>query len=332
MDIQNIKQIENPKFYLDKAFSRASEISESTHQKRSFKELSIIKKAKLVELERISSVRNILASQLKEIITSYPSIDGMPEFYRELIKISIDYDKLKLALGSVNWSIKQINSFFNNYKGKILRSKDPKTIAKFRASFYGRISSVLNQIKLQLEILEDSRRIMKDFPLIRTDIMTFVIAGFPNVGKTSLLSKLTDSKPKIAPYPFTTQNLMIGYAGYNDNKLQIIDTPGLLDRPLNKRNNIEKHAIIALKYVAHKILFIIDASESCGYTLNDQVNLLEEIEKSFNIEIIVILNKIDLISDDELKKLKEKFKNALLCSTLKNANIEIIKDKIYGEH
>ena len=77
-------------------------------------------------------------------------------------------------------------------------------------------------------------------------------------------------------------------------RYQIIDTPGLLDRPLTERNEIELQAISALRHLADVILFIIDPSETCGYEIERQLNLLEEIRREFRVPILVVSNKCDL--------------------------------------
>ena len=76
-------------------------------------------------------------------------------------------------------------------------------------------------------------------PTVDFDAFTVVIAGFPNVGKSTVLRRLTGAKPKVAEYPFTTKGIQIGYLETKWNKIQVIDTPGLLDRPIDQMNNIE---------------------------------------------------------------------------------------------
>jgi nucleolar GTP-binding protein len=73
----------------------------------------------------------------------------------------------------------------------------------------------------------------------------------------------------------------------------------LLDRPLEERNRIERQAILALKYLADVIVFILDPSESSGYRLEDQLALLESVKKGFEgLPIIEIENKVDMVRTD----------------------------------
>ena len=80
------------------------------------------------------------------------------------------------------------------------KSKDITAINKYRREFYGRVNSVLQQVKKDLIYLEACRKIMKSYPTIKTSIQTVVLAGYPNVGKTTLLRTLTGATPKIASY------------------------------------------------------------------------------------------------------------------------------------
>lgn len=183
-------------------------------------------------------------------------------------------------------------------KDAIKKIKKGEDARKIVISLYGRISSLLDQIDENLKFLENARVKISKIPSISTDTPTIVIAGYPNVGKSSILSLLSTAKPEIAPYPFTTKGLIVGHLyisnGYEDRKIQIVEAPGLLDRPIEKRNEIEKQAIVALKYLPKAVIFVLDASLHCGYPLENQINLLEEIKNMFNVRIIVVENKVDL--------------------------------------
>jgi nucleolar GTP-binding protein len=142
------------------------------------------------------------------------------------------------------------------------------------------------------------------------------------VGKSSILAKLTDSKPEINSYPFTTKSINIGIMKMNNQKIQIVDTPGLLERPFEKINKIEMKAIIALKHLADIILFVFDSSGTSGYKIDEQKRLHEKIKELFpDKKIIVINNKCDLSMDS-----KADFN--VSCMTLEG--IDKIKDEIFN--
>jgi nucleolar GTP-binding protein len=81
------------------------------------------------------------------------------------------------------------------------------------------------------------------------------IAGFPNVGKSTLLNRLTGATAETNAYAFTTKSLNMGAIEYRHNTIQFIDTPGTLARP-EKMNDIERQAYLAMKYAAHLIIYV----------------------------------------------------------------------------
>ncbi|MBU4256304.1 MAG: 50S ribosome-binding GTPase, partial [Candidatus Thermoplasmatota archaeon] len=102
-------------------------------------------------------------------------------------------------------------------------------------------------------------------------------------------------------------------------KYQVIDTPGLLDREFSKRNQIEKQAVLALRHLANVIVFIIDPTEHCGYPLDVQLKLLDDIKKTFNIPVIEVENKSDVLKTDS---------DSLKISALTGDGIEELMEKV----
>ncbi|HJX06174.1 MAG TPA: GTPase, partial [Candidatus Nanoarchaeia archaeon] len=172
---------------------------------------------------------------------------------------------------------------------------------KAKKAFLGRVSSVMKQIAESLDYLESARKTMAGYPVLKTGLFTICIAGFPNVGKTTLLSKLTTSTPEIKEYAFTTKQLNLGYAEMQGQKVQFIDTPGTLARP-DKMNNIEKQAYLAIKYLADMIIYIYDLTEP--YPLEDQKRLLEKTKESRK-PVMLYLSKTDLLEQGAINKFSQ---------------------------
>jgi len=213
-------------------------------------------------------------------VKKFPSIDNLPMFYQEIIDIKIDTNKLKKSLGAVDWARKTCQMIYSKQVKSLRKSKNIDFLMKKQQEIYGRITSVVKQIDNELINLGKA------------------IAGYPNVGKSSLLRCISKAKPQIAQYPFTTKEIHVGHLERKDKyilkRYQVIDTPGLLDRPLSKRNDIEKQAIAALSHLADVIVFIMDTSETCGYSLDDQKHLLTQMKKMFkDSQFIIVENKAD---------------------------------------
>jgi nucleolar GTP-binding protein len=88
---------------------------------------------------------------------------------------------------------------------------------------------------------------------------------------------------------------MVGYFEKGRVKYQIVDTPGLLDRPFEERNVIEKKAILALSLLTDLCIFIIDPTGHCGYAVDPQLKLLGSLFRSLpDMRFIVCIGKTDL--------------------------------------
>ena len=268
---------------------------------------------------------------MDQIVKSFPSIDNLHPFYNELIDILAEKDLIKSNLGSVGGIRRIIKKLTRDIKDKIRKSTNPDDIGKLRLNFYGRVSSIIKKINEQLLFLDECRFKFKNIPTFDIESPIIVIAGYPNVGKSSLIRLISTAKPKIDYYPFTTRNLFVGHVILKGTKIQIIDTPGLLDRSINERNKIELQAIIALKHLANKIIYIFDASGNSGYSLQDQIKLFDELTELFSdTPIIACLNKTDLQSFDEIS---EDFSSKIhfKISTVTKEGIEELKQHVLDD-
>ncbi len=288
MNFQDLKTVESAEFYLDVAFRKASKrISEINSTIKGKDGLS---RAKNKEVMRIDIIRAHLTETLTKILISFPDIDSLDMFYQELIKLTLDYKSLKKSLGALNWAIKKVGQFFKLYSRKMKFSNDYDSIIKAKKEFFGRISSIMKQVNPNLAYLEESRKTMKSYPAIKTSIFTVCIFGYPNVGKSTLLSKMTTAKPEINEYPFTTKRLNLGYIKEPLSNIQIIDTPGTLDR-LEKMNKIELQAYLAVRHLANLLVYVFDPTFE--YSMENQEKLLENVKK-FDKPLILYLSKTDM--------------------------------------
>ena len=303
---------------LDKAFHRASKIS--------IKGTNFLDGKKKTVLAKVTASGDIITDALNGYVEKFPRIEKDEDFLPELVDIIIGLDQYKKSLGAINWACNRMEKLKTETLRNIRRSKDPEIIDSIRGQFYGRTSSLMGQISKDLLFLQDCKNKFRNLPSVEANVPTLVVAGFPNVGKSNLVTVLSSATPEIAPYPFTTKGIIVGHIDDEWRKYQIIDTPGLLDRDLSERNDIEKQAVLALKYLTHVMLVVIDPSETCGYDMEKQLKLLDSLQRGFEgVPIIVAESKCDVFKSDDADRIKFSAQTGENMETLRTAVINELR-------
>ncbi len=332
----SFSHVHNSKELLDIAFKRAMKSSAQVS-----KNAPILLKAKKKESKRIKVAIKELIDRIIAIIKKVPIIDDLPDFYRELASLLVDVDELKLTLGKIHGILPILNKIEREHSKKLSQIEAPKDADRIRRSAFGRISSIIDKQNKNLEYLNGVRGRLREIPSIDDTLHCIVVAGYPNVGKSSFVKNIsTNKKIEVQEYPFTTKKLIMGHYDierrFDKIKLQFLDTPGILDRPMSKRNNIELQAILALRLISDLIFFIFDPTPACGYSIDSQLDLFYEIKNNFTkegeIQIVTIFNKMDLASPEEIKFLSDTLDlnedKYFLTNALSGENLDLLKEFI----
>jgi nucleolar GTP-binding protein len=276
---------------LDKAFRRVKKVI--------ITDQTGITKTRSEAMGKLSAMSNTITALLGKYVRAFPSLDQSHPFERELIDITVGLDQLRHSIGAIDWARKTVEGIHKAELSKIKSASNRTEIVKAQNSAYGRISSVVNRVSKELDFLNGARDKLRSMPGINPEEVVIVIAGCPNVGKSQIVARISSGKPVVASYPFTTKGVSIGHMMVGYDRVQVMDTPGLLDRELEARNKIELQAIAALKYLADVVVFVYDPSESCGYTMEAQKNLMDQTVLAFpDVPTITICNKSDLARSD----------------------------------
>jgi len=159
------------------------------------------------------------------------------------------------------------------------------------------------------------------------------LVGFPNAGKSTLLSVVSAAKPEIAAYPFTTITPNLGVVKYRDYKSFIMaDIPGIIEGASEGKG-------LGLRFLRHIernsiLLFLVSAEAE---SISKEYKILLNELKDYNPELLdkkhlLAISKCDLVDEDQLKKLKRTLpKNvpAVFISALAHQNIDTLKDLIW---
>jgi nucleolar GTP-binding protein len=270
-----------------------------------------VERTRIREIARLQEFAKHVKAKLRDAVEKFPSLDRLHPFYLELTEILVGRDQLKKSLGAVYNCIPLIDKIVDNHLQALKLATDYKQMKKSRSAAKGRISSIIRGTAKNLEFIIEAKITMSRLPGVKPDSPTIVCAGFPNVGKSTLVKAVSTAEPEIAYYPFTTRKVIVGHLTVDNHRVQIVDTPGILDRPMSKRNKIEREAIAALKYLANVIIFLIDPSEACGWSLEEQFNLYDEVHRMFPVNpLLVVFNKVDITPPDRLEIAKARMPDA----------------------
>jgi nucleolar GTP-binding protein len=279
MIFENLPTTPDAEGLVDKAFSRGARTGRS-------------KSGKEAQESMVRTAANICSDNLENVVTGWPDLERADPFYAEIAAALVDVDALRQSLSKVTWAADKTDDIKSEYLSKI-RTADADLARKHRKQAYARLADVVEQVDEDLERIREARDELRDLPDLRADDPAIVVAGFPNVGKSSFVNHVTRAHNETASYPFTTTGVAVGHVDRDHIKYQIVDTPGLLDRKPEDRNDVESQAVSALTHLADCVLFLVDPSVDCGYPLDVQLELRDAVEKRFDVPVLTVCNKSD---------------------------------------
>lgn len=280
---------------IDSAFRKASRVNVTARTKLDF--------VRATNVAKLQAIQDKVSDALGRVVKGFPNLTALAHFDQALIDLLCGLDRLRQSLGACDWCRGEVATLARRTIREIRRASRIPDIDELRRRAYGRISSVIHQIGGELRFLGEASRELSELPEVDPGQPTLVIAGSPNVGKSQLVERISSARPRIASYPFTTQEILVGHFALRHRRYQVIDTPGLLDRPLAERNPLERQAILALQHLGGAIIFLLDPTEGCGYTRASQEHLLAALQKDFSTHPWLLAeNKADLEPDRKSKR------------------------------
>ncbi len=327
MGFSDLPTIQRAQEYLDISFQRAR--TNARNHTLADKEKSVLNREKSLALIKVTTIGDYLTSKFDQLIAKYPDFDSLSEFYVQLINLTLSYSDLKKSLGAIQWFSRRVHTMTKQFSRQIKTSSSPQDVGAHLRSYYGRVSSLLKQIDASLSYLHQARQTMRTYPRIK-DEFSVALAGFPNVGKSTLLARLTEAKPDIQNYAFTTKTLNVGYRDIHAISFQLIDTPGTLARE-EKMNDVELQASLAIKYCAQCIVYVFDITEQCGYTIAEQLKLFKQLKK-FGKPMVAFLSKQDLLTPGDVDSFRENhFSGKVIPLVTQDSDIDTFLLRVYKD-
>jgi nucleolar GTP-binding protein len=266
----------------------------------------------------LQTASNVLSDNLQNVVTAWPDFHEVDPFYYELADAIVEdpvsdddpaaddaeapadapsgVDAVRQSLSEIQWASRKTKEIGRDYQGRL--PNDTEAARKIRKQGFARLADIVEEVGDDLERVGEARNDLRDLPEIDPDDPTVVVAGYPNVGKSSFVNSVTRASNEIAEYPFTTKGIRVGHFDRDHVRYQIVDTPGLLDRPAEERNDIESQAVSALEHLGDCVLVLVDPSGYCGFSLEAQLALRDSIAEQFDdVPVLTVGNKSDLSTD-----------------------------------
>ncbi|CAZ86220.1 unnamed protein product [Tuber melanosporum] len=279
-------------------------------------------------LRKVKFTEQTFSEKLGAILESFPRLADIHPFHSALMNTLYDADHFRIALGQLSTAKHLIEQIARDYVRLIKYAQSLFQCKQLKRAALGRMATITKRLKGSLEYLEQVRQHLGRLPSIDPNTRTLLICGYPNVGKSSFLKSVTRADVDVQPYAFTTKSLYVGHFDYKYLRFQAIDTPGILDHPLEEMNTIEMQSITAIAHLRSVVLYFVDLSEQCGYTIEAQVQLFHSIKPLFANKIVfLVVNKIDVVRPEDLDPARLE----LLETITKSGEVEMLKLSCHTE-
>jgi nucleolar GTP-binding protein len=272
---------------------------------------------------KVKFTAETFAEKLQAILDGFPRLGDIHPFHKDLLNTLYDADHFKIALGTLSTAKRLIETVSRDYVRLLKYAQSLFQCKSLKRAALGRMATICKRLKDPLVYLEQVRQHLGRLPSIDPNTRTLLICGYPNVGKSSFLKSITRADVDVQPYAFTTKSLFVGHFDYRYMRFQAIDTPGILDHPLEEMNTIEMQSITAIAHLRSAILYFMDLSEQCGYSVAAQMALFTSIKPLFENKLVfIVINKTDVMKPEDLDAETQQQLRELLTQ---NSNTELLQ-------
>lgn len=273
-------------------------------------------------IRKVKYTSETFAEKLSAILDGFPRLADIHPFHKDLLNTLYDADHFRIALGQLNTAKGLIETVARDYIRLLKYGQSLFQCKHLKRAALGRMATICKRLKDPLLYLEQVRQHLGRLPSIDPNTRTLLICGYPNVGKSSFLKNISRADVDVQPYAFTTKSLFVGHFDYKMLRFQAIDTPGILDHPLEEMNTIEMQSITAIAHLRSAIMYFMDLSEQCGYSVQAQMALFQSIKPLFaNKLVFIVINKIDITRPEDLDAETQQ----KLQDLLKSGNVELLQ-------
>lgn len=257
---------------------------------------NIAKRERNKGAKQLDALMKELSVPLRTYTENFPRRRDLHPYERSLIELTFGEGYYEKVLGRVDALRKKITSVGKQHASVCAKSLTKREAEERLSEGRKELEEVFQRGQNAIEDLINVAKALRSMPVVDPHIPTLCLVGSPNVGKSSLVRILSTGKPEVCSYPFTTRGILMGHIVSNHERFQVTDTPGLLTRHDDDRNNIERLTLAVLSYLPIAVLYVHDLSEDCGTKVADQYITYKHIKERFGDRLwIDVVSKCDLL-------------------------------------
>ncbi|CAO2825647.1 unnamed protein product [Amaranthus hypochondriacus] len=272
--------------------------------------------------KQLDALMKELAVPLRLYTECFPNKNLLHPYERSLVELTLGDGNYEAVLERVNNLRKKVTSVGKEHASFCAKSMSKKEAEERLNEGMKRLEDTFNRERQAIDDLLDIAKILRAMPVVDLETPTLSLVGAPNVGKSSLVRILSTGKPEICNYPFTTRGILMGHIAVNYQRFQVTDTPGVLRRSDDERNNLEKLTLAVLTHLPTAVLYVHDLTGECGTSVSDQFTTYTEIRRRFSNHLwLDVVSKCDLLHESP---------SAFITEDLAADHQDLSRYRIYG--
>ncbi|EYU39318.1 hypothetical protein MIMGU_mgv1a007050mg [Erythranthe guttata] len=248
--------------------------------------------------KQLDALMKELAVPLRMYKENFPNKKTLHPYERSLIELTLGDGNYEEVLRRVDTLRKRVVSVGKEHASLCAKSLTKREAEERLDEGRKKIEEIFNSEGKAVDELMHIAKTLRAMPVVDLETPTLCLVGAPNVGKSSLVRLLSTGKPEICNYPFTTRGILMGHINLSFQNFQVTDTPGLLRRHDEDRNNLEKLTLAVLSHLPTAVLYVHDLTGECGTSPSDQYIIYKEIKERFGDHLwLDVVSKGDLLTD-----------------------------------
>lgn len=256
--------------------------------------------------KQLDALMKELAAPLRDYVDNFPKKKYLHPYERSLVELTLGDGNYEEVLMKVDTLRKKVISVGKEHASLCAKSLSKREAEERLNQGKEKLEEIFHHEGKAIDELLDIAKTLRAMPVVDLKTPTLCLVGAPNVGKSSLVRILSTGKPEICNYPFTTRGILMGHIALNYQRFQVTDTPGLLRRHDENRNNLEKLTLAVLSHLPTAILYVHDLSGECGMSASDQYSIYKEIKERFNDQLwLDVISKSDLLQESPVVYVSE---------------------------